>query len=597
MNRKLLRIAGVVAVAALACTQAWAQQNVSPEVLAQIQAVSSIKANFTPGQKKMDSALAYGAMAATNDARVGAIRGAIAPVDAAGVTVEIRGTVGPELLAAITAANGTVVYSSARWGAVTAKLPAGALEGIAARTDVSQMRLPARKRTNAGLVTSQGYVPHQANAAIAMGYTGAGVKVGVLSDSASAASIAPLITSGDLPAGTTFLPGQSGEPGTDEGTAMMEIVHDIAPGAQLLFATAFAGAASFADNIIALAAAGCKVIVDDVSYSDEGVFQDSIIAQAVNQVTAAGVVYFSSAANSGNLSHGTSTTWEGDFLNGGAVTGPIAAAGESGSFHNFGTVGSPQNYNVLLQPTTDVSVRWSDPLGASSNDYDLFVLNSTGTTLLYFSAAVQNGTQDPDEEIYIPSGIPAGSRVVVVLFSGAARALHVETFGEARLSIATDGATSGHNAANNTMSMAATFWNSAKTGTTAFTGVNNPTEVFSSDGPRKIFYNPNGTAITPGNLLFGTNGGTTLVKPDLAAANGVTTLTPTFSPFFGTSASAPHAAAIAALVRQARPDYTVAQVKTAMTATALDSMGPGVDRDSGYGIAMAKAAVQYALSH
>lgn len=598
MNRKLLRIAGVVAVAALACTQAWAQQNVSPEVLAQIQAVSSIKANFTPAQKKMDSALAYGAMAATNDARVATIRGAIAPVDAAGVTVEIRGTVGPDLLAAIAAANGTVVYSSARWGAVTAKLPAGALEGIAARTDVAQMRLPARKRTNAGLVTSQGYVPHQANAAIAMGYTGAGIKVGVLSDSASAASIAPLITSGDLPVGTTSLPGQSGEPGTDEGTAMMEIVHDIAPGAQLLFATAFISPASFADNIIALAAAGCKVIVDDVSYSDEGVFQDSIIAQAVNQVTASGVVYFSSAANSGNLSHGTSTTWEGDFLDGGAVTGPIAAAGETGNFHNFNTPGSPQNYNVLLQATNDVSLRWSDPLGASSNDYDLFVLNSTGTTLLGFSAAVQNGTQDPDEEIYLPSGsFPAGSRVVVVLFSGAQRALHVETFGEARLSIATDGATSGHNAANNTVSMAATFWNSAKTGTTAFTGANNPTEVFSSDGPRKIFYNPNGTAITPGNFLFGTNGGTTLVKPDLAAANGTTALTPGFSPFFGTSASAPHAAAIAALVRQARPDYTVAQVKTAMTATALDSMGPGVDRDSGYGIAMAKAAVQYALSH
>ena len=74
-------------------------------------------------------------------------------------------------------------------------------------------------------------------------------------------------------------------------------------------------------------------------------------------------------------------------------------------------------------------------------------------------------------------------------------------------------------------------------------------------------------------------------------------LVPGFNPFFGTSASAPHAAAIAALIRQARPDYTVAQVKTAMTATALDTMAVGADRDSGYGITMGYAAVQYALSH
>jgi hypothetical protein len=34
-----------------------------------------------------------------------------------------------------------------------------------------------------------------------------------------------------------------------------------------------------------------------------------------------------------------------------------------------------------------------------------------------------------------------------------------------------------------------------------------------------------------------------------------------------------------------------------MKATALDSMAPGVDRDSGVGVVMALPAVQYALSH
>ncbi len=104
-------------------------------------------------------------------------------------------------------------------------------------------------------------------------------------------------------------------------------------------------------------------------------------------------------------------------------------------------------------------------------------------------------------------------------------------------------------------------------------------------------------AITPGNFLFATNGGTTLLKPDITAADGVFTKTPGFLPFFGTSASSPHAAGIAALVVQARPSYTPAQVKTAMIKSALDNMAAGPDINGGYGVTMANGAVSYALAH
>ena len=103
--------------------------------------------------------------------------------------------------------------------------------------------------------------------------------VGVLSDSVNqfAAAWPTRSTTGDLPANVNVL--QDGPAGsTDEGRAMLENIHDIAPGAGLAFATADGGEVGFANNIRALAtAAHAKVIVDDVGYLDEPMFQDGII--------------------------------------------------------------------------------------------------------------------------------------------------------------------------------------------------------------------------------------------------------------------------------------------------------------------------------
>src|SRR5262245_26942114 len=163
---------------------------------------------------------------------------------------------------------------------------------------------------------------------------------------------------------------------------MLEIIHDLAPGAQLYFATAFTSITSFADNIRALRAAGCDIIVDDVFYFVETPFQDGqapgvvsntnggAVIQAVNDVTASGALYFSSAGNEGNLDDGTSGVWEGNFVDGGPATGPLAGAGR---IHDFGG----QLFNLQTAPgQSQIDLYWSDPLGGSSNDYDLFQLNS-----------------------------------------------------------------------------------------------------------------------------------------------------------------------------------------------------------------------------
>jgi hypothetical protein len=590
-------------------TQAFGQRVLPPEIAdsaaQQIAEIHTLKQGFTDAQKKVEASLVFAARAANGQLSATSVANIASPpaTDPLGnVTVDIYGNITAGLVADVVSANGVILDQSPQWGIIHASVPLTSIETIAANSDVASIQSAPPVVTNAGSLTSQGYISHMANQVVSMGINGAGVTVGVLSDSALPTQVAAMIASGDLPADTVVLPGQQGPSnGANEGIAMMEIVHDMAPGARLIFATAFTGVSNFANNILALQAAGAKIIVDDVTYFNEGAFQDGPIARAVNEVTAKGALFFSSAANSGSLSFGTSGTWEGDFQPG-TVAPPLG----TGTVHNFGTAGAPQNFNSLIGLTDFISLKWSDPLGASTNDYDLYILNNTGTTLKGFSAGAQTGTQDPYESI--PQGIncglptasgycPAvGDRIVVVLWSGVPRALRVDTSG-GRLSIATAGSTYGHNGGANTVSTAATYWASGRTGTQPFTGEANPNEVFSSDGPRKIFYNPDGTAITPDNFLFSTDGGITLLKPDIAAADGTTARTFGFNPFFGTSAAAPHAAGIAALVLTIRPTWTPAQVLDAIKSTALDSMGPGVDRDSGSGVAMALAAVLYAMTH
>ncbi len=569
----------------------------APSAIKQLTEIYAFKASLTPAERKMSANLAMLSRLVQGKLPASMVPFVNLPQrNAQGkFTVEVQGRPGSALTSRdLGDVETETAPAFAQRNHARAHVGLTELLKVAEQGEVQSIAEPSGAHTNVGSVTSQGYVAHRANSVISSGITGAGVKVGVLSDSASASRVAALIASGDLPADTVVLPGQAGS-GEDEGTAMMEIVHDIAPNAKLFFASAFNSAASFAANIRALRNTyGCDIIVDDVSYYNEGVFQDGPIAQAVNDVTASGALYFSSAANSGNLSSGSSGTWEGDFSPSTATNTTINTfEGGTVTLHNFS---STQAYDVLTTSATVLGLFWSDPLGKATNDYDLIVTNSTGTTILGYGANSQTGTQDPYEQAYAGSGktFPAGSRVYIALYSGVVRALHLDTE-RAQLSINTSGATFGHNAGASTFSTAAVYWNAAKRGATPFTGgSSNPDEYFSSDGPRKIFYNPDGTPITPGNLLFSTNGGQTLQKPDAAGADGVNTATPMFQPFFGTSAAAPHLAGIAALVKSVNPSLTNTQIRNIMTSSALDNMAPGVDRDSGYGIVSALNAVNAA---
>jgi subtilase family protein/Ig-like domain-containing protein len=617
-----------------------AQQSagLSPQVVEQIDALMAEKASRTPAQLKMDSQLVYAAKTARGEqiaSNMTTLRINFADVNERGVVLDVRADVSDGLLDQMRALGADVLDVSAIYRNIRIRSGMGQIEAIAGLPGVTYVQpkqelvtsrtgtvarqsspraprsiralrtqkyleradiiMSVRRTVDGGNIfasvgssSSEGDATHRAAVARATyGVSGAGVKIGVISNGVT--NLAASQASGNL-GPVTVLPGQTGI--GDEGTAMLEIVHDLAPNAELYFATGFNSLAGFAQNIRNLQASGCTIIVDDVLALVESPFQDGqvgtsqtnggIIAQAVKDVAAAGVLYFSSAGNYGNKNDNMSGTWEGDFVDGGASS--------VGQIHNFGGLSS--NQFLFDGP---VYLFWSDPLGGSTNDYDLYIVNSAGTSVVDMSNNPQNGTQDPYEHV---SSRFAGERAVIVKFSGSARFLHLDTFGN-QLQISTAGSTHGHAAttAPNSFGVAATpaaapFTPGQMPGPYpgAF-NASNTLESFSSDGPRRIFFAGNGAPLTAGN--FSSTGGQVLQKPDFTAADGVSVSgAGGFSTtFFGTSAAAPHAAAIAALVKSRNLAQTATQVRTALFISAIDIEAAGVDRDSGIGIIMADTAV------
>lgn len=641
----LLLLCAMVAFWGLPLAGAGQQEQPPPGLsvtaVSQIASMMSEKVARTPAQRKIDSQIIYAAKMARGEP--------IAP----GVTtlsvdlprtadnrlrLDVRADVTDDLLDQLRALGAEVVYSHPQYRSIGVNIALDQVEAIAALdavihvqpqpgaitwggTDINGNPIPwsvrreaikARKRveragllgdlqqalqnlgaiTNAGSATSEGDVTHRADyARTTYSVNGSGVKVGVLSDGVT--NLATSQALGDLPS-VTVLPGQAGS--GDEGTAMLEIIHDLAPGAQLYFAAALGGISTFAQNIRDLRTAGCHIIVDDVSYFVETPFQDGqaasvtsttnggVVIQAAKDVAAAGALFFSSAANSGNFDSGTSGTWEGDFVDGGAVAPPVSGY-TTGRVHSFG---GTTYTSLITNNTSPVNLFWSDPLGGSSNDYDLYVLDSTGSAVVAASQNYQTGTEDPYEAVS-GSSLAVGDRVVIVKYSGSGRFMHLSTW-RRRISNPTTGETHGHSAttAANTFGVAATPARGPYPSPHSATDV---VETFSSDGPRRIFFQEDGSAITAGN--FSSTGGQLLNKPDITAADGVdVTGVGGFSdPFYGTSASAPHAGAIAALVKSRNPSATAAQISTALTSSAIDIHSAGWDRNSGVGIIMAHTAV------
>ncbi len=454
------------------------------------------------------------------------------------------------------------------------------LQAVADLPAVSFIDLPNYGVTNSGSVTTQGDAVIQGDEVRAVGMTGSGVKIGVISDGIS--GLTSSVSSGDLPASGITMPAapltgggislDSPLPGANvftstpvgrsdlttgsEGRAMLEIIHDLAPGAQLFFAPNGGTSLAYQRSVRWLVAQGVKVVADDVLFFNVGPYDGtSAVSLEAAAAVAGGTSYFVAVGNYAERHYqGLFTDTDGD------------------TFHEFDvSLGLPrvdnagETLNVRVQPgaTVEIFLQWNDPFGASTNDYDLCVHDPADipSSFLFCSTNSQTGTQNPTEVLVIMRSASAsgpgtlGVRINKVGMA-APRVFDLFIFGGVmnEFIVSAGSVPNKADAGGGVISVGAVNWQTPDV-----------IEFFSSRGPTD-----------DGRL-----------KPELVAPDGVATSLPGgsgFNPFFGTSAAVPHAAGLAALLLSKVPSLTPRQLGRALQDATRD-LGPlGPDNTYGYGL-------------
>lgn len=436
--------------------------------------------------------------------------------------------------------------------------------------------------TNVGITTTQGDKVMRSDL-VRIGYThseedledinGKGINIGVLSDSYATrvdVGVNPLaldIANGDLPAELFFLrdlPSRYGR-GTDEGRAMLQIVHDIAPGALLGFRTGVVTAGDFAQGILDLAEEGSDIIVDDITYITEPFYKDGRVARAVNEVTSNGVSYFTSAGNFGSKSYESEFKPTSDV----SIALPLNKGDWSqGRVHDFGNGKTTQTIKVFPGQNGPavymIALQWDDPLYSieqlgSLYDLDIYLKDYKGAPLFGFNRNNENG--DPIEILSFT--VSEETTIELVIARECAACTDIEKTGIKFKYVVFRGELDP-NDPNGIGSSTVTGHANSEGAMTVGAVLYANTSVFGFD-PKLVPENVEKFTVA----TFSSRGGTTTNgvirdKPDFTGPNGGNTTVnlgapdienDSFPNFFGTSAAAPHVAAVAALIKQARLKY------------------------------------------
>lgn len=485
----------------------------------------------------------------------------------------------------------------------------------------SREQLPS---SSVGLVTSQGAeVVNAQEARNNFGVDGSEITVGIISDSfdrdeSTTVTAADDVATGDLPgegnpngfntpvgilddsADNSSSFGNSGSSPTDEGRAMAQIISDIAPGANILFHTGTTAINDHAEGIDDLVAAGADIIVDNVIQFAEPFFQDGVVAQAASRAVDSGVPYFAAA---GNFS---SASYESQFRP--VADNPGIAGLENYSFHDFDPgegVDIFQNIPLQSGQGINLSLQWDEPFASAggigaSNDLDFFLLDANDNIVSI--SAESNVGNDAVEFFTFTNSTEAEAQYRLVIGQDLSEG------GEAPDSIKYIDAISGGGGLTRAeyITGGPTIFGRANAEGVSSVGESfyqTPTDLLgeSSVGIVPILFDEQGNRLPESierpnpNIIAPVGGNTTFFGGEDIEGDG-------FLNFFGTSAAAPHAAGVAALLLDAVPDTTPQEVYGALEQTAIDLNNPltqefdtGFDTATGFGLIQADAALEALL--
>jgi hypothetical protein len=522
---------------------------------------------------------------------------------------------------ALRAAGAEITNASRRYQTVTVAVKPADLMRVAAIHHVAGVTealtpVAATSTCPAGTVVSEGVgqlnageSPGEARSAFSV--DGKDVTVGILSDSFNQATEAadgsgPVETtaaddakSGDLPGVGNTCSGEEtpvsileaakpelGEEPADEGRAMAQIVHDLAPEANLDFASAFNGEPSFAKNIEKLATAGAKVIADDVFYLEEPFFQDGPVAVAVNKVVSEGATYLSAAGND-NLFDAEGreiASWEAQkYRDSGACPAEVKAISGANTTHcldfNPGSQ-TDRTFGIKVAPggVLTVDLQWDEPWDGVETDLDAYLLNANGQLITTSRENNIGNSQKPLEIVQWEneSGSQRTVQLVINRFSGGSPRLK---FGLLENGFGVAGTeyprSTGEDVVGPTIFGHSGTADAISVGAVPFDDSEAP-ERYSSRGPVRHDFEP-----VVGTKAAAPLGSAEIVaKPDVVATDcGQTTFFASFVEggwhFCGTSAAAPHAAGVVALMLNHKPGTTPGEIRTALQrgATAVGAFG------------------------
>ncbi|NND31650.1 MAG: S8 family serine peptidase [Saprospiraceae bacterium] len=370
---------------------------------------------------------------------------------------------------------------------------------------------------------------------------GSGVNIGVLSDSydnGGQGSPVVDIQDGYLPSNVQIVKDLAPEIGSgiDEGRAMMQIIHSVAPGSNLFFHTGFEGPGNMAEAIDKLANENnCQVMVDDITLPGQPFFGSGVVGAAIEQVTSSGeIMYLTSAGNFADRA------WSSTYQ-------------DLGGRHDFGGGNTLQPVNlgvgaylIVMQWEDEFFSLTTDGPGGAQNDFDIFLANNSGNSIYNFSR--NNLGDDPVEILpfYVQNSTTTNIVIQRVAGTASPRIKYIvykageknEGFSLVDPSDYGQGTITGHASSPAAITVGAVRFDN----TPAYGGVLE-TQGFSSRGDLVTPNKPDLTAVNGGNISFDLGGG------DYAGDSD------NLPNFFGTSSSAPHAAAAAALLLDAKTKF------------------------------------------